>query len=181
MKAAQLVISLSLALILISLASSANAADSAGEPILIDHVYDSPLSDSKTHSPEPYPAEYLAYLQKLLEYKLTAYASAPKSQDAASFKLYFLSKPRNNAPLTYSYLQQIEFSSDQSVNDFYKKLVISAFPVKPPPDRRYAFAGIVITFINGNVKVDMFKEFQQGFQKSPVQFPIRSKPILFGP
>jgi hypothetical protein len=94
--------------------------------------------------------------------------------------LYFFSKPRDNAPQTYSYLQQIEFSSDQSVNDFYKKLVIGAFPIKPPPDSYYAYAGIVFTFINGNITVDMSKEFKEYPRpaKSSTGLPILSKPFL---
>lgn len=87
--------------------------------------------------------------------QLTAFASAPRSQDAASFKLYFFSKPRDNAPQTYSYLQQIEFSYDQSVNDFYKKLVV-------------------------DVTVDMSKEFEEypRSAKSPTGLPILSKLFL---
>lgn len=87
--------------------------------------------------------------------QLSVHASAPRSQDDASFKLYFFSKPRDNAPQTYSYLQQIEFSYDQSVNDFYKKLVV-------------------------DVTVDMSKEFKEFPRpaKSPTGLPILSKPFL---
>lgn len=177
MKIVQLVISMSLALILTNLASSANAADSLGEPISIDNVYDSPLLGCVDHSPWPYPSTYLAYLQKLFEYKASIMGNAPKTAETVAFKLQYAPEIYERRPLTYSKLQQIEFSSDRATNDFYKKMIMESFPVKRPPDSRYACAGFVITIIYGNITVDMSKEFPRPV-KSPTGLPILSKPFL---